>query len=482
MTIMSLDHISWLYIFQASSMSSHRIYEFSSALFISHLFPETLLPTSLYGFALTLCTIITSKWIGKYIDGKPRLNVVRTCCLLQEFSKVISCLLFALLFSPFARNSSFLTHFIFLVILLLGCAMRTSFTGMSIAIDKDWVVVITNSTTVPDNTLIVNAKMRRIDLLGKSLVPFVIAGLSALGKTIVLSLPILIIWCLATIWIEWVATRKLYEYFPALAIAKSKQASKDIGANGIESSIEQSEAAIDEDIPLFYGQVDAIETEDSNKCHDRAGNWWDNTLRDWTMFYSHPVFLSSVSLSMIYVNTLTLNGPLITFLKYHDVTDPTIALVRGFSVLVGVLATYLMPIGVKYLGLLETGISSLLLEFTALFSVLLYLSFASLELNNSTNSTVFFAGLIISRLGYWSFELVQLRVLQELVPNYLVGLFSGQQAILCGFFELIHYGLTIIWKNPKTFVIPAITGVSAVAVSCIVYTIFFKRYKKTFPV
>lgn len=67
-----------LYLSHLLSTWNSRSFEFGSVLFLAHIYPNTLLYFSIYGMCRSSAGIVLSTTIGKAIDRKPRLQVVRS--------------------------------------------------------------------------------------------------------------------------------------------------------------------------------------------------------------------------------------------------------------------------------------------------------------------------------------------------------------------------------------------------------------------
>lgn len=53
------------------------MFEFGAVLYLTEIYPHTLLPLSIYAFARGAAAILFSPAVGNYIDTKDRLHVVR---------------------------------------------------------------------------------------------------------------------------------------------------------------------------------------------------------------------------------------------------------------------------------------------------------------------------------------------------------------------------------------------------------------------
>jgi iron-regulated transporter 1 len=67
-----------LYISHFLSTWNSRVFEFGAVLYLATIYPDTLLPMSVYAFTRGLSVIIFAPAVGYYIDIGSRLQVVRT--------------------------------------------------------------------------------------------------------------------------------------------------------------------------------------------------------------------------------------------------------------------------------------------------------------------------------------------------------------------------------------------------------------------
>ena len=66
-----------LYVSHFLSTWNSRAFEFDAFLFLAAIYPQTLLPASVYALARAASAALLSPWIGTYIDRTDRLKVVR---------------------------------------------------------------------------------------------------------------------------------------------------------------------------------------------------------------------------------------------------------------------------------------------------------------------------------------------------------------------------------------------------------------------
>lgn len=66
-----------LYTSHFLSTWNSRVFEFGAFLFLANIYPQTLLPASVYALARAASAALLSPWLGAYIDSTDRLRAVR---------------------------------------------------------------------------------------------------------------------------------------------------------------------------------------------------------------------------------------------------------------------------------------------------------------------------------------------------------------------------------------------------------------------
>lgn len=162
-----------LYLSHSLSTWISRVFEFGAVLFLANLFPGDLVPASVYALVRALSAICFAPMVGRYVDRGGRLRVVRSSIIGQRFAVIMSCVLLWMIPSLYFYTPAFL-RFLWLGFLAgLACVEKLCSIMNTIAVEKDWVVVIAENSDCGLEML--NSQMRRIDLACKLLGPLVIA-------------------------------------------------------------------------------------------------------------------------------------------------------------------------------------------------------------------------------------------------------------------------------------------------------------------
>ncbi|KAK4050131.1 hypothetical protein OIV83_003702 [Microbotryomycetes sp. JL201] len=387
-----------------------RTYEFAAYLFLIVLFPDTLVPASIFGFATTGVAICLSGPVGRLVDTSPRLAFVRRCIIVQKLTVLSAYSLFLVLFLRLRSDGiSAKAWSIFACIVALSAVLNLSNVAYSVSIERDWITSIAQGDSVTLTTL--NAWLRRIDLVTKLVAPLVMSALSA-GVSYPFSIAFMLgysvasfafqMWCgLDTLF--WIAI--VWQRCPVLGIdEKNRLAARQAARTARQQQLSS----------LTLGQRAKARLNGIKAAASQL-------FVDWHDFARHEVFPTSVAISLLYLTVLSFDGTMISWLKSHGYSDPFIAGMRGVNVVTGLLGTVAMPWLEKRIGIARTGTWSIISEAVSLIPVLLSF-FLSPPPRGQTaagwNEALLFTGMAMSRIGLWAFDLCQLKLLQTLLEQH----------------------------------------------------------------
>lgn len=134
-----------LYTSHFLSTWNSRAFEFGAFLFLATIYPQTLLPASIYALTRSGAAAILSPWLGGYIDNADRLSVVRRSIIGQRISVAISCIiLFCLCQFNSARGHTLWSSSALAILSILASIEKLAAILNTISVERDWVVTIAN--------------------------------------------------------------------------------------------------------------------------------------------------------------------------------------------------------------------------------------------------------------------------------------------------------------------------------------------------
>ncbi|KZT36651.1 hypothetical protein SISSUDRAFT_1049588 [Sistotremastrum suecicum HHB10207 ss-3] len=439
-------------------------FSFASYLFLADIFKMTLLPSAVLGFVSTGCACILSGETGKTIDKYPRLAITRFWILLQKLAGAI---VYAFITSLFYRSQNrdlgsgvsewdATTALTYGGILFFACILNLSTVGVLTATERDWPVTIAARDTKALTRI--NLIVRRIDLFSKLFSPMVVTLFTATIGNQLTALVLLFV-NIATAIFELIWIKVVYNRFPNLAAPKPTPSTDEPTAS--VSSAERS-TRLKTAYAAFTRGI---------KAH----------ALNWKQFTQHSVFLTSLSISFLYLTVLSFDGNMIVYLKSRGYSDAFIAAMRGLNVLTGLLGTVVMPLGERKLGLVRTGSWAIWSEAVTLIPVVVSLFLAGQGSASETLLTrvMLFGGMAASRIGLWTFDLVQLTILQRAFgdeshtdnKNALMSL----QFSLQNMGDLLKYVIVISLSRPDQFKYAALMSAIAVLCGAVLWLAYAKR-------
>ena len=182
-------------------------------------------------------------------------------------------------------------------------------------------------------------------------------------------------------------------------------------------------------------------------------------------FFAFPP-LSLCLFFFSHLNALTLGGLMTGALVWRGMRLETVGMWRGASAAVGLVGTVVYLYASKRLSQVALGLWSVTYQF-----VCLSLSLSSFFVVNHYNwsMVMLLTGVCASRVGLWVFDIAVTQLMQEFVPARVRGSVGGTQQSLNALFQLLSFGLGLLFPDPRQFPIYASAGYAAVGVALLLY-------------
>lgn len=282
-----------------------------------------------------------------------------------------------------------------------------------------------------------NSQMRRIDLFCKLVGPLAIALVDGISTRIAVAVTFAMT-CVSV----------GVEYF---AIAKVRHLQIPMKTQIVPITLTQVYESV-EDLqkpPSVPKTTTPESTATNNPVLTLIIHHCSSALDNLTLYATHPSFLPSLSLSLLYLTVFSFGGQLITYLLSLHLTTPTIGALRTLSTILELSATWLAPKVMTRIGPIRAGIWFLNWQIA-----MVGLAAGMLWLDDSTFATVgLLAGVILSRVGLWGFDLSAQIIIQEVRP---FGSFADCAFPLRSFVSLILYTNTCLGQPTPLSTITAL--------------------------
>ncbi|KAH8897266.1 hypothetical protein GQ53DRAFT_818538 [Thozetella sp. PMI_491] len=439
-----------LYLSHFLSTWNSRLFEAAVVYFLAAVFPDNLLPISIYALLRNVAAIAFTVPVGSWIDRANRLTVVRTSIIGQRVCVAASCGLFwAMLQRP--DLGAPVMHGLFAATVVLACIEKLCASMNLISIERDWVVVITEGREEARRTM--NARMRRIDLFCKLLGPLAVALIAAASAQIAVYCTISM--NLASVLVECLCIEKVYDMVPSLC----------------RPPRHQDHTTIRDQAP-FQIQPRTVRDQVQNTVSRLL------MIPSLRLYFGHPAVIPSFSLSLLYFTVLSFSGQMLTYLLASNINLWQVGIIRGVSTIFELSATWIAPRLMKRIGVIRTGMWSIAWQMAWLAAAMSWF-FYYWQHGYSSNSLVPAAGLAaavaFSRVGLWGYDLSVQNIVQDEVQGDRRGLFSTVEAAFQNVFDLLAWVLTIVWSDPASFQWPVVISVAAVYMAGGFHTYFLRR-------
>jgi iron-regulated transporter 1 len=408
--------------------------EWATAMFLTYLYPNSLLPVSLYSLVSSAASMLFGPWIGLLVDKTPRLFLVlltlilQKCCIIGITVLIWSIVDFRLDFVP----SDQLLGWKFGLIVALGAVLRLTNVITNISLERDWPKRVEEDEVKLSALL---GSLKRVDLVSKLGSPLFVSSIASFSTIPITILAMGGISVLSTV-VEWVCLIWVYRSNKGLRR----------GAPSTEDTIAETQTVESAEVKPFFASL----KESMQKLE----------------------FTTCVTMAILYFNVLSFGPVMVSYLLHKNVHATVIAAVRGAGVVIGILATITFSNWTKRIGVPRTGLWSLSIEM--IFLGIACISFAIPD--PLTSVIVLLVGVNLSRYGLWTFDLSQNQLLQESYDEGL-GSLNGIQVSMQNIFELLGYGSTVLWPYPEQFWLPSLLSFSCVFMALVLYTVYIK-YKR----
>jgi len=273
----------------------------------------------------------------------------------------------------FVKNNQTITGIALGTLCALAVVEKLSSVLNTIAVERDWVVTISDSNEGRLRRL--NSQMRRIDLFCKLVGPLAISLIDtassqiAIASTGVLSA--------ASVAVEYFAIARVYSIIPGLKTPRS------------------------EAIP----RINSTSATPNTICQ-----WIVSLCKSATRYFKHPAFSPSFALALLYLTVLSFSGQMITYLLALGMSTGIIGVLRGVAAVFELSATFLAPKVMNYIGPIRAGIWFINWQ---IFCVSIACLFFWMDVNSTIMAIGTVAAVIASRVGLWGFDLSVQIIIQE---------------------------------------------------------------------
>ncbi|XP_024529777.1 solute carrier family 40 member 3, chloroplastic isoform X2 [Selaginella moellendorffii] len=416
-----------MYATYVAACFMERVWRFGLPAVIS-LLSDTLLPVAMLSFVGQLVIFVGGPCVGAFMDSMPRPASFNFLSIVQTFSMVVSAavVVFALRGgAATASTTGLLLKPWFIILMTFGALERLAGLACGVAFERDWVVQLagSNRSLALANA---NAILRRVDLVCE------IAGPLLFGILLSRYTPVKCI-CIAAV--AMVTSLPLLIYL-------------------VHCTYKLSKGVLDRPKTRNWTESKGYQDQSSEEGF-RA------IKRGWIQYLSQPILPASVAYVLLYFNAVLGPGSLMTsFLTQQGLNPSIIGSFRGMCALMGFVATFVSSAVIGKLGVLKAGLTALV--FQAGLLALAVAVYWSTQVKHQAALITFLVLIVVSRLGFWVYDMVDAQVFQTAVPISQANLVGTTEVSLASLAELVMMGVAIVASEVNHF--GGLSALSMVAV------------------
>ncbi|XP_052473649.1 solute carrier family 40 member 1-like [Carassius gibelio] len=530
-----------IYVSGALSMWGDRMWHFAISVFLIELYGHNLLLTGIFGLVVAGSVLLLGALIGDWVDRNPRNKVAHGSLFIQNISVTVCSIVLMLVFSYKKRIEEiwdgWLTVVCYMVVIVLANVANLASTALTIAIQRDWIVVITGYNR--GHLAGMNATMRRIDQVTNILAPLAVGQVMTLSSNVV-GCGFILGWNLVSLIVEFIFLSRVYRIVPSLSIKPPAMEHQSYLEKKRERKRSQGRtsacpaAAISEENTSMHLQ----KISGTAVCLHRLHGLLSTCREGWRAYYRQPVFLAGLGLAFLYTTVLGFDCITTGYAYTQGISGSLLSILMALSAVAGLLGTVLFTKLRKTCGLVNTGVISsglhlvcLLLCLCSVFAPGSPLDTSLLNIGNAsdvggmtggqqrhgyplrgsnnqpllpdrssihwTNNTVLFEnapagtgpesfvsiillflGVITARVGLWSFDLTVTQLLQETICESERGVVNGVQSSMNYLMDLLHFIMVISAPQPQHFGILVIISILFIFTGHTMYFLYARKVKR----
>ncbi|KAK9723604.1 hypothetical protein RND81_05G011400 [Saponaria officinalis] len=455
--------IKSLYVAHFLSRWSARMWEFSVALYMINIWPDSLLLTAMYGVVESASVALLGPIVGEWVNKMTYIKVLQVWTATQTVSFIVAGATVIALLLVSSLNSLVFASLVAVTYLSGAVAVLSTLAG-TILVEREWVVVMTEDQPL-DMLPKLNSVLRRIDLVCKLFAP-VVSGFIVSFVSLTASALCLALWNIISVVLLYWLLNAVYNGIPALRLKdiKKREAVLSRAPEASTSLIEQNPKILSED-----GNDSVSAETGSIGCFSILP-----CFGAWKIFLSQEVVLPGISLALLFFTVLSFGSLMTATLEWKGIPAYVIAIGRGISATVGIAATFTYPVLASRISPLRAGLWSIWCQWSFLLVCV-----GSIYVKNGVASAyMLMAGVAASRLGLWMFDLAVIQQMQDFVPASDRCIVGGVQNSIQSAMDLLAYVMGVVVSNPEEFWKLIVMSFGLVTLAGILYTIHVWHVRK----
>ncbi|XP_043549569.1 solute carrier family 40 member 1-like isoform X3 [Chiloscyllium plagiosum] len=444
----------FVYLTHLISTWGDRMWHFAVSLFLVELNNNSLLLPAVFGLAVSSSLILFGALVGNWVDRNTRMKVVQVALLIQNLSVILCAVVLMLLFVYNAEITilwnGWMKIVCYTLVIVIGVIADLASTAMSIAIQRDWIIVVAgdsdklskrNQTAFKDGRMASAAVSVEDELVNNNCTnqndkeTGCIKGILVSG--------------IRTFRDGWIIYYKQPMFLAALGLSFLYMTV--LGFDGITIGYAYAQG-ISSSVLSIMVALSAVT--------GLIGTMFFTILRKYCGLI-HTGCFSSIAqitcLTLCVASVFAPGSPLVLIAPLYSSASDQLENYTTTIFPTDVLNTSVTSVQYDVPSQLPTNLTN----FTETKE---YLSIA-----------LYFAGAVSARVGLWSFDLTVTQLIQEMVYESKRGIVNGVQGSMNGIMDLLHFVMVIIIPAPEHFGILVILSVIFVSVGGLLFFCFARK-------
>ena len=437
----------WLYASRAISTTYNRLFEFAVPVMFATIWENTFVYAAIFDFFVyVLCAITMPKIADLVVAKYDRLNVMYVVIASRNVAMICTVLL--LYFVSVSWSAVRVACYVCL--LVSGTIADISSRANTIAIEKDWIPTLLLSSDDDDKessrnkSSKMNATIRRIDLCGKLVAPFLFGLVFDAFHSPESKIRVGLLFV-----IGYVVFASIPEIYTLRQVYKKS--------------------------PVLYSKIQCLLDDDTSMI-DKTPSF----TQAWRTYFKQNLLFASIACGMLYANILSSGSIMTQYLVSNEIPLSQIGGFHGLGALFGIFGTLIWPRFRNLSKSLSRAGECSIVTF-AIMMCLCGLVFV-LNIDSTTRVYVMMISVAVSRLPVWTFDLMITQLLQDHVHSSVRGVVSGCHVSVFTVFNITIYALTIVFHKANEFsnlVYISVSFVVAAAILFVTWRAFLLKEKES---
>jgi len=208
-----------------------------------------------------------------------------------------------------------------------------------------------------------------------------------------------------------------------------------------------------------------------------------NIIQGWTIFWRQPIALVSISMAFLWLTILSPHDVVFTaYLNSAGYSSEELGIFRGVGAFVGFAGTFIFPFISPCFGLERTSLFYIIEEgiMITISAVIFTLTHTGVLPAIRIWDYVFLTFVVLSRMGLYGFEVGEISILQQGIPEDVRGRVNSVESSLTSLASLLIFLGGFIGSDPQYFVYLVWSSTIFILCGSLTFIIWYIKWHKSY--